>query len=288
MANRAPNHTKQALANFVNSSRANYKAFRQSYGAKVIGESTIDQVLTASSGIPVLFTPRFHSSSSSNAAVMSVVHNCLAEQVFERLKHMENVNNEAAAHDNNHLKSVPLEAQYSLQLLKLQPQSAFYNYRHTLLKTTYWELVWEDIVDICALSMVWQKSHNNFNSFDPINTPKTILDDLRSTSIADDDPQIHTLRLVSSTLSDPFLASSSMLNGMKATEYKTKGLFLDDVRRKLLHGLLLVWMDRVLMLPLSNPKSIDLASLQEFVAPPPGTLLQDFAGDILLGLAIHH
>lgn len=276
MAKRIPIHIKQALTEFVTASRSSYKAFRQSYGSKVIGKSTIDGVLSGSVGIPVLFTPNISLSTSlSSPKSMNIVHTYFAEQVLGRVNTMESIFSEEYTQNNSrHESFFPLQVKYSLQLLRLQPQSAFYNYRHSILKTAYWELVWEDIVDICALSMIWHQHANSATtkaSFDPIIASKMIISELQSSSIAPDDPHIHTLRLASSTLSDPFLASSAMLTAMKAKEYATEELFFADLKAKLLQGLFTVWIDRVLMLPLSNPKSIDLVSLQAII----NTLVND-------------
>ncbi len=79
---------------------------------------------------------------------------------------------------------------------------------------------------------------------------------------------VHAFRLVSCTLSDPYLATSSAVQAIPSDE-KQSIFSTPEHRLKLLAymtgGLTELFWDRALMFPLENPKSVDIPFIHKLL-----------------------
>lgn len=183
----------------------------------------------------------------------------------------------------------------SISMLCLQPNSLFYHSRREILKAQYWELILEDILDIIAIfPELLYLIHNHakdpdthvkeFKFLPPRPSYVEVIDSIRPEKVKDGSilkfienvisdgghPIVHTMRLVGCTLSDPYLATSSAIQAYdedQRDELFSEGRYY-RLTAGLIGGLIELFWDRALMLPLENPKSIDWAFAHEQLKIP--------------------
>lgn len=288
---------KTMLQEIVQHNRSHYKAFRDSYGKRVIGSSSVHQLLNGSVDIPTSITYLHQSKWVSPQALFGAqgtedkvneLKALIRDEVDYRMSHYRRQLADPQKNPYHFLKNLPVnkdEEEYPLtrkcffQLMAHQPESVFYQERNSVKKTEYWELIAEDALNIVSLITLWRDEAamvrlSNENSSPPLKMFPTY----KAKEMEIDSPFIHCIRLVSSTLSDPYLAVAAICNMMRTSDYTVsadvgngerliyfhEAEFYEDLLAFASVGLIHVWWDRVVMIPLANPKSMDLTSLVEF------------------------
>lgn len=287
---------KAVLRAVVTQRRQDFVAFKQNYGKKVFGSTTLGQLLNGSEGIPTSLTFLLQSQWLSEKGLIvkvpvvadgaemidaeSNVSQLVSQEIERRAIKIERILQQSTTSSSSSweyspaIRSLPLTQQCYFRFMAQQPQSQFFTQRTIVKKTEFWEPIAEDVFNILASVVAWRRLVKPGEAL-PMSS---IIE--RANNIAIDDPHVHCLRLVSSTHSDPYLASAALCNLLsstlragplaRATTSKTgpdntdaDALFFDELLALLSIGLGHVWWDRVVMIPLANPKSMDLTSLQQ-------------------------
>jgi hypothetical protein len=266
---------KGSLQKIVSFHRQQFQQFKVEYGKKVIGKSKLNQLIDGSENIPVLFTYRHHSLATITHTFSEepTIFADVVEELSQRSSKFLETEKNTSIIPKTFSSQKPITYDCYLKLMFHQPQSLFFQQRHELKKTEYWWLISEDILNILSINIAWiiksQSPHTTkITSSDIIQIYQRI--EKSSNSIAIDDPMIHLIRLVSCTLSDPFLAAATLCLAYPESQLQTEDIkdktssIYVDLLSKLTIGLYHVWWDRVIMMPLANPKSVDLTTLQEY------------------------
>lgn len=287
---------KVMLQKIVQHHRAEYNGFREKYGKRVIGSSSLYQLINGSIDIPTSITylhqtkwisPKALFGPQGSHEQVNELKALFRDEIDYRMAHYQRILTDPATNPYHFLKHLPISKEEEelpltrkcfYQFMIHQPDSVFFQDRSSVKKSEYWQLIAEDALNIISLITLWRDQatimrHSNDNSSPPLK----IFPTYKVKEMEIDDPRIHLMRLVSSTLSDPYLAVAALCNTMRTADYTVKAEigngehliyfqeaeFYEDLLAYASVGLGHVWWDRVVMIPLANPKSLDLVSLQK-------------------------
>lgn len=307
------------------SKREAVKELKKNHGKKILGEANIANLIAGGHNIPSIFSqfsPHDHHVKDIKHQLFDKHHKHRFEAFLwylltTKVPSVPQV--EAFAQDLQSRATIPQELEqfvYSLSpkisakvkvsmaWMFLQPHSKFLAQRKTILKTFHWKYVIEDVLDIIAkaplvLNLAYHeptKQHLQAPKADCyastssqlLNIHFRELDELLVRLAGSDgsSPFVHVPRLVNCSLTDPYLATTALVNtfstysfnqeikdlDLQEAHVQTKIAKLDPVSltnlmilAKIGGSLCELFWDRALMFPLENPKSLDLVSLQQIV-----------------------